>query len=116
MKTKKLNEQFSLIVQLGGFFLFVFFPNSFAQEKNSEVIFEECHTKNYFCCEVNGKEVGVVKPENIWGAYNYESALNYCEKKFGASLSINTDEFIQIPEKPEQDPLEDLDNSFHEID
>lgn len=89
---------------------------AYAQDRKQDFSYEECNSKSYFCCEINEKVVGIAKPENILGTYNFESALNYCEKKYGATVSVDGNEFIQVPEKSEQDLLEDLDNSFLEID
>lgn len=88
------------------------FPCAFAE---GESLYEKCHTKEYFCCQKNGKESAVVEHEYIWGTYNYEAAQNYCAK-LGASISVETEEFDQVPVKELFDPLEDLNENFLEID
>jgi Fe2+ or Zn2+ uptake regulation protein len=84
-----------------------------AEEEN---LYEACSNDSHFCCEANGNVVKIVKPHDIYGDYNIQNAQAYCEKNYGATVSLNTSDFEQTVNLDIPDPHEVAAEKFLEID
>ncbi len=113
-----LKEWDTMMKKIFSLLLISYCENMMAQDQggSEDSLYQACHDESHFCCEANGTVVKVVEPSDIFGEYNIQNAQVYCEKNYGATVSLNSSEYDQTVSIESIGQQEVADERFLEID